>query len=84
MRRKLRNQASEERGRPVTLNRISSAVEYYRVIDADYAFIGLKAVMAYIVKNAVDSLRRDGLRVGAVSLPEPSPLKIEIADLLEQ
>jgi pyruvate/2-oxoacid:ferredoxin oxidoreductase alpha subunit len=63
---------------------MSSAVEYYRVIDADYAFVGLKAVMANLVRNAVDSLRRDGLRVGAVALPEPSPLKIEIADLLEQ
>ena len=65
-------------------NGIKSAVEYYRIIDADYAFVGLQPVMASVARNAVDSLRRDGLRVGAVALAEASPLKIEIADLLAQ
>jgi pyruvate/2-oxoacid:ferredoxin oxidoreductase alpha subunit len=66
------------------LHGMKSAVEYYRIIDADYAFVGLKAVMASVVRDAVDSLRRDGLRVGAVALAGASPLKIEIADLLSQ
>ena len=61
---------------------MNSTVEYYRIIDADYAFVGLKSVMGSIARNAVDSLRRDGLRVGLVALTEPSPLSIEIADLL--
>ncbi len=63
---------------------MKAAVEYYRIIDADYAFVGLKALMASVGRNAVDSLRRGGLRVGAVVLAAPSPLKIEIADLLAQ
>lgn len=66
------------------LHQMNSAIEHYRIIDADYAFVGLKAVMASVARNAVDSLRRGGLRVGAVALAEPSPLKIEIADLLAQ
>jgi len=63
---------------------MSSTVEYYRIIDADYAFVGLKAAMAPVAKSAIDSLRRDGLRVGVVLLDEPSPLSIELADLLAQ
>ena len=66
------------------LHGMKSPVEYYRIIDADYAFVGLKTVMASVARKAVDSLRRDGLRVGAVALAEASPLKIEIADLLAQ
>lgn len=66
------------------LHGMKSAVEYYRIIDADYALVGLKAVMAPVARDAVDSLRRDGLRAGAVVLAAPSPLKIEIADLLAQ
>lgn len=61
-----------------------SAVEYYRIIDADYAFVGLETTLTSAVKNAVDSLRCDGLRAGAVALAEPSPLSKEIADLLAQ
>ena len=63
---------------------MNSTVEYYRIIDADYAFVGLKAVIASVARDAVDSLRRAGLRAGAVELAEPSPLSIEIADLLAQ
>jgi hypothetical protein len=63
---------------------MTSGVEHYRIIDADYAFVGLKAAMASVARNAVDSLRRDSLRVGFVALAEPSQLTIEIADLLAQ
>jgi pyruvate/2-oxoacid:ferredoxin oxidoreductase alpha subunit len=63
---------------------MSSTVEYYRIIDADYAFVGLNTALASVGRNAVDALRRDGLRVGLVALAEPSPLSIEIADLLAQ
>jgi hypothetical protein len=66
------------------VKRMHSTVEYYRIIDADYAFVGLKSAMGSVARNAVDSLRRDGLRVGLVALAEPSPLSIEIADLLGQ
>lgn len=75
---------SEERRRPMRLHGMKPTVEYYRIIDADYAFVGLKAVMASVARKAVDSLRRAGLRVGAVALAKPSPLSIEIADLLAQ
>lgn len=61
-----------------------SAVEYYRIIDADYAFVGLAATLTSVAKNAVDSLRRDGLRAGFLALAEPSLLGKEIADLLAQ
>lgn len=63
---------------------MGSNAEYYRIIDADYAFVGLKAAMAPAAKSAIDSLRRHGLRVGAVLLDQPSPLSIELADLLAQ
>ena len=63
---------------------INSAVEYYRVIDADYVFVGLKSSIAAIAKNAVQALRLNGLRVGAVVLAAPSSLSIEIAELLAQ
>ena len=59
------------------LHGMKPTVEYYRIIDADYAFVGLKAVMASVARNAIDSLRRAGLRVGAVALAKPSPLSIE-------
>ena len=36
------------------LHGTKSTVEYYRIIDADYAFVGLKAVMASVAKNAVE------------------------------
>ena len=68
----------------MTLHKMSSNAEYYRIIDADYAFVGLKSIMMSVAKSAIDSLRRDGLRVGAVLLDEPSPLRIELADLLAQ
>ena len=63
---------------------MNSAIEYYRIIDADYAFVGLNSTMGSIVKYAVDSLRRGGLRVGAVVLAEPAPLNLKIAVLLAQ
>ena len=66
------------------LSKMRSNAEYYRIIDADYAFIGLKTTMVSVAKSAIDSLRRDGLRVGAVLLDEPSPLSIELANLLAQ
>lgn len=58
--------------------------EHYRIIDADYAFVGLKSVMGCMARKAVDSLRCEGLRVGAVALEERSPLSIDIANLLAQ
>ena len=63
---------------------MSSNAEYYRIIDADYAFVGLKTTMVTVAKSAIDSLRRDGLRVGAVLLNKPFPLSIELAHLLAQ
>jgi len=66
------------------VKRMNSTVEYYRIIDADYAFVGLKNAMGPVARNAVDSLRRDGLRAGLVALAKPSPLNIEIAELLAQ
>lgn len=63
---------------------MSTSVEYYRIIDADYAFVGLKLTMVSVAKSAIDSLRRNGLRVGAVLLDEASPLNIGLADLLAQ
>jgi hypothetical protein len=46
--------------------------------------VGLNSSIAAVAKNAVDALRRNGLRVGAVVLAEPSPLSIETAELLAQ
>ena len=66
------------------LHKMSSNAEYYRIIDADYTFVGLKTTMVSVAKSAIDSLRREGLRVGAVLLHKPSPLSIELADLLAQ
>ena len=63
---------------------MSSNAKWYRIIDADYAFVGLKTTIGSVAKSAIDSLRRDGLRAGAVLLDEPSPLSIELADLLAQ
>jgi len=43
---------------------MSSSVEYYGIIDAEYTFVGLKSVMGSVARNAVSSLRRDGVRMG--------------------
>jgi hypothetical protein len=63
---------------------MNSAVEFYRIIDADYVLVGLKSSIGAVAKNAVHALRCHDLRVGAVVLDEPSPLSIEIAELLAQ
>jgi pyruvate/2-oxoacid:ferredoxin oxidoreductase alpha subunit len=63
---------------------MNSAVEYYRIIDADYVLVGLNFSIAAVAKNAVAALRCNGLRVGAMVLAEPSPLSTEIAELLAQ
>lgn len=54
----------------------------YRIIDADYAFVGLKSDLAAVAPSVADMLRRDGLRVGLVVLEAHTPLRPEVADLL--
>jgi pyruvate/2-oxoacid:ferredoxin oxidoreductase alpha subunit len=57
-------------------------MDYYRIIDADYAFVGLKSDLAAVVPGVADMLRRDGLRVGLVMLEAKAPVHPKIADLL--
>jgi hypothetical protein len=54
----------------------------YRIIDADYAFVGLKSDLAAVAPGVADMLRRDGLRVGLVMLEASATVRPEIADLL--
>jgi hypothetical protein len=54
----------------------------YRIIDADYAFVGLKSDLAAVAPGVADTLRRGGLRVGLVMLEAGAPVCTEIADLL--
>jgi pyruvate/2-oxoacid:ferredoxin oxidoreductase alpha subunit len=54
----------------------------YRIIDADYAFVGLKSDLAAVAPGVADVLRRDGLRVGLIMLETAAPPGFEIADLL--
>lgn len=54
----------------------------YRIIDADYAFVGLKSDLAAVAPGVADVLRRDGLRVGVVMLETSAPVRTEIVDLL--
>jgi pyruvate/2-oxoacid:ferredoxin oxidoreductase alpha subunit len=57
-------------------------MDEYRIIDADYAFVGVKSDLAAVAPGVADMLRRDGLRVGLVMLEAHTPLRPEIADLL--
>lgn len=57
-------------------------MDNYRIIDADYAFVGLKSDLAAAAPGVADTLRRDGLRVGFVMLEATGPIRLEIADLL--
>lgn len=57
-------------------------MDHYRIIDADYVFVGLKSDLAAVAPGVADVLRRDGLRVGLVMLKASAPVRSEIADLL--
>ena len=54
----------------------------YRVVDADYVFVGLKSDLNAVARGVADVLRRDGLRVGLVMLETRDPVCPEIADVL--
>jgi pyruvate/2-oxoacid:ferredoxin oxidoreductase alpha subunit len=58
-------------------------MDHYRIIEADYALVGLKSDIAAVAPGVADMLRRDGLRVGLVMLEASVPLRLKIADLLE-
>jgi hypothetical protein len=53
----------------------------YRIIDADYVFVGLRSDLAAVAPGVADVLRRDGLRMGLIMLKASAPLRPEIADL---
>jgi hypothetical protein len=52
----------------------------YRIIDADYVFVGLRSDLAAVAPGVADVLRRDGLRMGLIMLKASAPLRPEIAD----
>jgi hypothetical protein len=64
------------------LETIGYHMDDYRIIDADYAFVGLKSDLAAVGPGVADMLRRDGLRVGLVMLEASAQVRPEIADLL--
>jgi hypothetical protein len=59
-------------------------VDHYRIIDADYAVVGLKSDLAEIAPDTADALRRDGLRLGLILLEAGASLRPEIAGLVAQ
>jgi hypothetical protein len=59
-------------------------MDHYRIIDADYAIVGLKSDIAGVAPGAADVLRCDGLRVGVIMLEAGASVHPEIADLLAQ
>lgn len=60
----------------------NSHMDDYRIIGADYVFVGLKSDLAAVAPGVADMLRRDGLRVGLIMLEASAPVRPEIADLL--
>ena len=60
----------------------NSHMDDYRIIGADYVFVGLKSDLAAVAPGVADMLRRDGLRVGLIMLDASAPVRPEIADLL--
>jgi pyruvate/2-oxoacid:ferredoxin oxidoreductase alpha subunit len=61
-----------------------SNVDYYRIIDADYVFVGLKRDLGCLAHDVADSSRRKGLRVGLVMLETSAPIPDEVAYLIAQ
>jgi pyruvate/2-oxoacid:ferredoxin oxidoreductase alpha subunit len=63
---------------------IMNGVNYYRIIDADYAFVGFGSELGPIVHEVIDSLRHQGLRVGAVTVEAGVTAWASVAELLAQ
>jgi pyruvate/2-oxoacid:ferredoxin oxidoreductase alpha subunit len=61
-----------------------SRVDYYRIIDADYVFVGLKRDIAGVARAVADASRREGLRVGLVMLETSAPIPEDVAYLIAQ
>jgi pyruvate/2-oxoacid:ferredoxin oxidoreductase alpha subunit len=59
-------------------------MDYYKIVDADYVFVGLKADLASVGREVVDTLRREGLRAGLVMLKGGTAVREQIANLLAQ
>jgi hypothetical protein len=59
-------------------------VEHYRMVDADYAIVGVRADIGLIAKKAANALRSEGIRVGAVVLLDFDAVSLRLAHLLAQ
>ena len=59
-------------------------MSYYRMIEADYALVGLKSEIAPVGRRVSDSLRREGLRVGCITLGAAAAIVPEVVEFLAQ
>src|SRR5258708_1468438 len=59
-------------------------IEHYRMVDADYAIVGLRADIGHIAEDAVNTLRGNGIRTGVVVLADFDSFPVRLAHELAQ
>jgi len=59
-------------------------MEHYRIVDADYAIIGVRADIGHLARRAADALRDDGIRTGAIIATDLDSITASVIHLLAQ